>query len=142
MEKILIVALALLFYSCFAKCQTVAERESCDFLKNLIFKNGTDTIFIKVTITEIGRWPSGADIMKKLEKEGKLREKDFSYAIGFIPNNCNNEYYTASKDTGEVALSLFKPERTGTQILLTCIVFENYKMRDYPFFVIDKVQLK
>ena len=140
MKEFLVIVVISVFYPCFANCQEVAKSDSCNLFNTLKFRNGIDTILVRGTLIEMGMWPPGDSNLKKLEKEGKLKEKDFSYAVGFIPDNCTKQYYIASRDTSKIAKSLFNPKCIGTHILVICIVFENYKLWSYPFFIIDKIE--
>lgn len=137
---ILYLATALLTYNQANAQNDSTQLSNCDFLNSIKFKNGIAKIKIKAITNEVSRM-SDMNILKKLEKEGKLRAKDFGYAVVFRPIGCSKTYYISSRDHSKNALSLFKLGGVETNITITCIVFENYKLWDYPFFIIDKVQI-
>jgi len=113
---------------------------NCNFLNVIQFKDGKAKIEIEAIISEVGK-VSDHEILKTLEINGMLKSKDFGYALSFHPVGCNKTYYISSRDSSVGALSLFKLGGIETKTKLTFTVFENYKLWDYPFFVIDKVQL-
>ena len=84
--------------------------------------------------------------LEQLEKEKKLKVKDFRYAVNFLPENCPDTFYIPSRDKGKEACSLF-PLQTTKTIYLTCIFFEKYKYEssrngDKPFFIVDKIKFE
>ena len=117
-----------------------SKSPNCNFLNLVQFKDGKAKIEIVAIITEVGK-VSDKEILKELENKGMLKSKDFGYALNFHPVGCNTTYYISSRDSSSAALSLFKLGGVETKTKLTCTVFEKYKLWDYPFFVIDKVQL-
>ena len=135
-----LLVLFILNSICFqAYCQNQLKIfDDCSFLENLHFKKGTDTVVVKATILELGKM-SDRENLWDLEKIGKLKTKDFGYAIHFQPVNCAKAFYISSRDTSIVALSLFNPRTIGQQYLLTCVIYQDYKLFDYPFFIIEKV---
>ena len=135
-----LLVLFILNSICFqAYCQNQLKIfDDCSFLENLHFKKGTDTVVIKATILELSKMPD-SEILNDLEKKGKLKAKDFGYAIYFQPVNCAKAFGISSRDTSVVALSLFNPRTMGQQYLLTCVFYQDYKLFDFPFFIIEKV---
>jgi predicted Zn-ribbon and HTH transcriptional regulator len=110
-------------------------------MENLHFKNGIDTVLVEGIIIEMGK-KTDQEILQNLEKEGKLKVKDFGYALSFKPASCSKSFYISSRDTSELVKKLFNEKFAGTKVLLTCIFFEKYKLYDSPFFIIDKVQME
>lgn len=92
-------------------------------------------------VNEVGKI-SDRETLKKLESKGILKSKDFGYALVFHPIGCEKTYYISCRDSGKQALSLFKLGGEETKVKLSCIVFENYKLWDYPYFIVDKVKLQ
>lgn len=136
MKRLILIGSSFLFLFS-AKSQQL--RHGCNFLSNLNFINGTDTIFVEAVKLEMGRWTPRYPALLELEKEGKLKEHDFFYAVGFKLINCTEEFYIPARDTGKVAMNLFGTERGSIRVKLRLIVYENYKYPNHPFFIIDKI---
>lgn len=111
---------------------------SCNFLKNLKYKSGKANIFVEATYLELGSI-SDEQILKKLEKDKYLQAKNFGYAVAFKVKNCSKLYYVSSQDRSPFANSLFT-EQNPRSVLLHCTVFRDYKLWDYQFFVINKIE--
>lgn len=141
MKKYLLFLFGILLLHLQSRAQNVFATGECNMLDTLKFKNSIAKIQFRATTNEVGR-VSDREILKKLEKAGKLKAKDFGYAIAFRPLGCTRTYYISSGDGGEDAQRLFKLGGIETNVRLFCTVYEKFKMWDYPFFVIDKVQIE
>lgn len=127
----------LLIISLLLCLNSTAQTSDCSFLNNINYKDGIGVILIKAELTEVGL-RSDSPILTKLEKEGKLNEKDFGFAILLQPENCKSKYYVSCKDTSDLAKGLFT-YTTPHCYQVTLTVFQKYKIFDCPFFVINKI---
>jgi hypothetical protein len=147
----LIIAILFINFSMNVMAQTAVKKDiGCNFLKNLKFKNGTDTITVKATYDELFRSPDYS-LLKQLDKEKKLHYSDFgteyneiesSTSISFFTGNCSKKYMGTISKNQPIDVNTLKP---GTIIYLTCVIFEGAKWSysdGTHFFVIINVALK
>ena len=131
---------------------------TCSFLKNLIFKNGVDTIVVKVTYNAIIRGSDGT-FLKLLADNKQLQFNEYvddyeSIALYFIPESCKKIYQgTLSRkiydktfvrktyNIGEYMKEIIDTDsfKIGQVMYLKCIVFEDPKVyyHKYFFTVVD-----
>jgi len=126
----LIIMLTVLGLSSFAQSQ-------CDFLKNLKFRNGRDTIMVKAILDAMVQAPP--PIIYKGKKPSIYKYKSYSQ-ISFKPENCS-EIFTIPISSKADADYLYKSN--GETIYLTCIAFNEHitNMRD-PDCIVIRVSLK
>jgi hypothetical protein len=116
-----------------AQTSPVKNRE-CDFLGPLHYKNDKAIVAIKAKFD--GCFRSGvSDVFRRLEKQKKLRRKDYPYNIGFYPENCSTRYGAAIKYKGPI--NLFKLP-ISTKVFLTLAVYRQAN-NTAPFFVVNNV---
>jgi len=120
---------------------------TCNFLKDIKFKNGTATITVSAYYRDYHR--SGDEpLLSILAKKKKLQYNDYDTpdagcsAIGFIPIGCNK--YTDGPISHKAH---FNPEKIkrGETLYLTCVAFEDKSVRAKQgsyFFVITGVHSK
>ena len=145
----------MLSFCCLVKAQNLIERnENCDFLKNLTFKNGRDTIVIKATYEEFIEG-SPDPFLDDLGKNHQLKYNEFGVLppkkgeemgdsgsnMGLIPENCSELYYAVL--SRKISYKGF-PQKMGTPVYITCVVFNNpkYVYRGLPYFVIINVKVR
>ena len=117
------------------------QNQECSFLKNLNFKNGSDTVVIKAKYEEIHRVVVSKQL-RELDHKKLLKLSDFKYNIGFTPEGCQTPYTAVSRDSSSTALSLFNENYSGRKVVLTCIAYEGYSVKSDPFFIVDKIELE
>jgi hypothetical protein len=138
--KIYIIAILVLF-SLKASAQDITRaRDNCDFLKNIHFINGVDTIVLKAHYLSV--FSQGPElILKDLEKKKMINAKSLDHTIGFQVVNCPKEFMAAYSFKNKAAMDLMEKKPEGTTIYLTCIVFEGYYNYGEPFFIIDRLDM-
>ncbi|MBS1525620.1 MAG: hypothetical protein JST19_08220 [Bacteroidetes bacterium] len=114
----------------------IAFPEKCNFLSNLHFNNGIDTILIKAKYH--GHYKPGIGlILTDLSKRHFLNGKDYENGIGFQVPGCDEKIIAPyHSKTGSEEQFLERQPEDGT-IYLTCITFQNYYSYGMPFFVIE-----
>jgi hypothetical protein len=162
MKKILLILLVVIGYASNASAQTsVTADTSCSFLKNIKFKNGVDTVVVKVLFrayTEGSDEPRLKILADKKELSyGEYVSEDFgSNAFSFIPVNCTSRYdgtlsrkiydktfIRKTKDLNAYLKEVFDVDtlKHDEVIYLTCLVFEDQRTidrsGDYFFTIID-----
>ncbi|NCI51584.1 hypothetical protein GWC95_16765 [Sediminibacterium roseum] len=136
------MARLIIILFCLSSCLTGANGQSkipvdaCGFLAHPKFRNGRDTISIKVVCKEVGPPVLEKYILRKI----RLREKDFGYSLFFTPVNCNKTYGIPSSDKSKEALAVFSEESVGRIFTIRCIVFKDLEVDGRPFFVIDRIR--
>ncbi|HEY4324761.1 MAG TPA: hypothetical protein VGN20_12270 [Mucilaginibacter sp.] len=114
----------------------LAQGTSCDFLKNIKFKNGVDTFTVKATFLSLLQLRPPLVSMVSFYKKQKLTDE-----IEFRPENCSTSYVVPLK-AFEDKEGLFSGDNLGLNILLTCVIFEKYLHSDIdgesPFFIVIK----
>lgn len=141
MKKILISLSVAFIVVLNTSGQSVAGHTPGCPLDNATLSGKTDTIQVKATYISIGKI-SQAGLLKKLEKQKKLKSKDFTYAIEFQPDNCTKKYYMPCRDKEKMA-TLAGIKDTKKPLYLTCVRFKGYeKYYGEPFFIITKVTYK
>jgi hypothetical protein len=134
--KRLIILLFAIGCSINGLAQAPASRDtSCDFLKNVKFKNGSDTVVVRATYWSITKISPGLiEIVKKLYK-GVIRHNTFSSQIVFYPENCSRTYQGPIVDYDPRMLN----SNAGITIYVTCVAFEGYPSDNdngkTPFFL-------
>lgn len=134
-----LIVLFILSFSVGAFAQVKkAESSDCDLLKNLKFKNGTDTIVIKAVYSGLDELLGNEPIFNTLRKEGKAKKNSFNSQVTFKPINCEQEYIVPDASN---AISALKLSNIGKQLYFTCVVFDrkDWYYKDTPFFMIIKV---
>jgi hypothetical protein len=147
----LIIAILFINFPMNVMAQTTVKKDiGCNFLKNVKFSNGADTITEKAIYDELFRSPDYSQL-KQLDKEKKLHYSDFgteysetesSTAISFFTENCSKKYMGTISKNQSIDLNTLKP---GTTIYLTCVVFEGAEWSytdGTHFFVVINVSLK
>ena len=99
-----------------------------------------DTISIKAVVVEMVEFDRSNEL-SELEKQGKVRVSDFSPSIAIHVNDCPRTYVVPSMAKGESINKLFRRGGRPVKVLLTCVVFQDYKAWDYPYFIIKEVKL-
>jgi hypothetical protein len=139
MKKLTILLFAI-GCSISALAQTPTRQDtSCDFFKNVKFKNGSDTLVVKAVFQSVTRIPEGfIEIVKKLYK-GVFQRNTFSSQIVFYPENCSRTYQGPIIDYDPRMLN----SNAGITIYETCVAFEGYMYdKDTPFFIVTNVSFK
>lgn len=162
MKKLIFILFALVASSPSFAQQKIVIDTSCSFLKNLSFRNGIDTIQVKVVYHD---FLEGSDesILKILDEEKKLNFNDYysqkngsSSSINFNLLNCDLSYEgTLSRNIYDKtfikktkSLNVYVKEiinmndlRSGQLVYLTCVVFQDKtlidKLGNYFFTIID-----
>jgi hypothetical protein len=118
----------------------ISEQKTSDFLTNLHFKNGVDTVILKVSYHAIFKSGSGL-INNDLEKKHFIISKQYDYGIAFELPGHSEKFISPYhfKDTKEYSLLEKQPE--GTTIYLTCVAFKGYYSYNQPFFIVNKFSL-
>ncbi|HWD87924.1 MAG TPA: hypothetical protein VG367_07350 [Mucilaginibacter sp.] len=96
------------------------DSSQCDFLKNLKFKNGRDTITIKAVLGDIVEAPPRVSFKNK--PRPTIYKYKFSSYLSFRPENCIGEYSAALLDNAFDNKILTYSNR-GITVFITCIVF-------------------
>jgi hypothetical protein len=125
---------------------------TCNFLKNIEFKNGVDTIIVKGRFHSFFRSPDYR-ILKELDKEKLIKYADFgedksgideSSAVSFFTGNCPTFYSGTLRNN--IDPNYISQLKEGDVILLTCIVFSTKRFnhpeifkKDEPYFLILSV---
>ena len=140
MKNLAFVILVFFFHVCFAQ-DNKSIRADCDFLKDLHFKNGTDTIVVRVSYQALYSQGTGL-ILKDLERKKKLNAKILTNAIGFKVANYNRHFMGAYHVKNKTEMDMLDQLPEGSIVYLTCIVYEGYYNYREPFFTIDKLEIK
>jgi hypothetical protein len=130
---LLIVFLTALSFGALAQTAAVKNQE-CNFPGQLRYKNDKAIVGIRAKFEGCFRGGVSA-VFRKLEKQKKLRRKDYPYNIGFYPENCSTRYGAAIKYKGPV--NLFKLP-IGTRVFLTLAVYRQPN-NAAPFLVVNNV---
>lgn len=136
-NKLIIIGVFLAFATC-ACTQRKALRQGCDFLKNLHFTNGVDTIVVLAYKHASVKPPPYDENLTKLHRKKKLNKRDFTYTVDFTPLNCPDKYIVFCKDTSRFAFDI-QETNYHKAVLIRCIVFEDTSESEHPYFVIDKI---
>ncbi|HWZ13826.1 MAG TPA: hypothetical protein VNW95_01210 [Mucilaginibacter sp.] len=132
--------LVLIFCTTNLIAQQKSYRQGCDFLKDLHYTNGVDTIVVLAYKDASVKPPPYDNILSKLNNERKLHSKDFKYTVTFKPLGCT-EIYPVSiqcKDASHFAFNV-NENTYHHPVKLRCIVFEGCFEFSRPYFVIDKI---
>lgn len=141
----LIITILFLGFSISAIAQTTVKNDtSCSFLKNIKFKNGVDTVVVKVTFVDINPL-SSLGRLDELKENGVDKSK-FIYQLVFKPENCSKEYIGASS-AGNINRILKQnpfPLSLTVTLYITCVAFNkyNYDNDGTPYFVVIKITTK
>jgi hypothetical protein len=95
--------------------------DSCNFLKNLKFKNGRDTIVIKAVLRACLEAPP-----RLLNKHPSIYDYKFDSYIDFQPENCSKEYDEPLLNSAVIKAQFLNGENLGITIYLTCVVFNEH----------------
>jgi len=121
----------------------IGQDTLCNFLNNIKYKNGVDTVVIKASylgVTKISGNINGTDFVNKLIKlhKGVIIRNTFQSQIEFHSENCSEIYDGPLKYLDHNTLSLI----SGMTVYLTCIAFEGYKYDNYatPYFIVINVR--
>ena len=117
-------------------------KDGCDFLGDLHFNHGTDTIVIKANYQGYYKLMP-LPVMKKLQLNKKLNVKDFRYSVAFIPLGCSKRFGNPCRDSNGKAMSMMNKLSIGQTVYLTCVVYQGYY--NFPnelFYTIEKVRTK
>jgi hypothetical protein len=109
-----------------ALAQSAAD--NCDFLKNLKFKNGRDTIVIKATLRDFLEAPPR--IVRKSRSSPVIYKYKFSDNIAFQPENCDLKYVMPLLYSAAVKEPFTANTKLGITVYLTCIVFNEFYLND------------
>ncbi len=99
------------------------NEETCNFLRNLHFKNGIDTITFEAEYVTIFKQNTSL-ILKELDRKKMLKVQDLNYGIGFKVANCPNHFIASYHFKDTSSFNLLEKQPDGQKINLTCIVFE------------------
>jgi hypothetical protein len=92
---------------------------NCDFLKNLKFENGRDTIVVKAVLLDYLQAPPR--LIKK--KRPKIYRYRFGSNILFQPENCARKYQEPALSAISDKENLLNGNNLGATVYLTCVVF-------------------
>lgn len=135
---ILIVILVLCATNIFA--QQKDFRQGCDFLNDLHFINGVDTVFILANNKWNVKNAPYNDEFKAFFKQMKLNPDNFYFAVNFKPLNCSVSLTIDCDDPKGFDIAKNSPE---TVVQLRCIVFDkHFNNSPTPFFIVDKIKIK
>jgi len=148
MRSLLIIILLAAGFSLAASAQTAIQRDTtCNFLKDIKFKNGIATITVNGYYDDYHR--SGDEpYLMMLSRKKKLRYSDYGTSdagcsgISFIPIGCSKRVDGAINRKVK-----FDPDqiKEGDILRITCLVFEDKSVRNKRgryFFVITGVSRK
>jgi hypothetical protein len=141
MKNYIIVILSLACLNAFSQ-DRLPVRNGCDFLENLHFKNGVDTIVVKAYYEGYYQLIP-LPVMKQLQSAKKLKMVDFKYALSFKPINCSKEYGNPCRYGGSKAQYLLDRQPMEKIVYLTCVVYQGH--HNFPnelFYVIDKISIE
>jgi hypothetical protein len=139
--KSLIIALLIVGYSLNTIAQTIIQKDTtCSFLKNIKFKNGTDTVIIKATLVDIT--PAPPPIIDLKNPGRRINKYKFNSELWFQPENCTEKYYAPLKDSAYDE-TILNASGLGKIIYVTCVVFKEKTYRQgWPDFMAIKVAAK
>ena len=127
---------------------------TCSFLKNLIFKNGVDTIEVEAKFRNFVEGPD-APYLRILANKKKLQYSEYvdkyeSCLLEFISISCDKSFAgTLSRKTYDKTFAKkigrehidFDKIKPGHMMFLKCIVFDEEKVRgssgEYFFTIVD-----
>jgi hypothetical protein len=132
--------LALIFCATNLIAQQKTYRQGCDFLKDIHYTNGADTIVVLAYKDASVKPPPYDNNLSKLNNEKKLHSKDFKYTVTFKPLGCT-ETYPLTVQCSDISDFAFHVNGSTYHqpVKLRCIVFEGYFQFSQPYFVIDKI---
>ena len=142
MDKILIIFFLFLSAKINAQQTGASESISCDFLRNVQYKNGVDTVLVRAVFKDAAKMVPGGVVLKTLDKEKKIKGKYFTYQIGFQPENCSNTYFAPSS-VKKNKLIFGNPSIIDKWVYVKCIAFERpeWEYNGVPFFVVIDVTI-
>jgi hypothetical protein len=142
MKKVLFLTLLFLSTETFSQSNRVVQ-DSCGFLKDLHFnKHRVDTILIKARYDGYYKLVS-LPVMKSLQKAKKLNNKDFKYAVGFIPINCSTRFGAPCRDTDGDLRHWLDKQPIGQVVYLTCVVYQGYfNFPEEVFYTVNKISVE
>jgi hypothetical protein len=127
-----------MLYSLHNPAQDKTLNQECDFLNNLHFKNGADTVSILAYKNANVRWRENEPNLLKLFELNKLVKNNF-FAIVIKPVGCDTEYPVYCSDMSKFADSVDQRNHKAP-VHMRCIVFENLQERSHPVFIVDKIE--
>ena len=138
--------------------KSIPRDTTFSFLKNLTFKNGVDTIEVKVTFDAILRGSDGT-FLKLLADKKQVEFNEYVYdyesiALNFTPEGCNRlyqgtlsrkiydkTYVRKSNNIGEYMKEIIDMNslKIGQVMYLKCVVFEDQVVyyHEYFFTIVD-----
>jgi hypothetical protein len=127
------VILALAALGSSASAQSKAK--PCDFLKNLKFRNGRDTIVVKAILCSDIEAPP-----RLLNKHPSIYKYKFDSYIEFQPENCSKKYNEPLLSSAAAKARFLNGNNLGITIYLTCIIFDEHTIRkDVPDCLVIRV---
>ncbi|WP_426668585.1 hypothetical protein ACPPVU_20420 [Mucilaginibacter sp. McL0603] len=118
----------------------IAGQQTSNFLTNLHFKNGVDTVVLKANYRGIFKQDAGL-IMNDLEKKHFLIANQYDYGIAIELPEYSKEFISPYHFKNAKEYSLLKKQPEGTIAYLTCVVFKGYYSYNEPFFIVNKFGL-
>jgi len=116
---------------------SVAQTQ-CDFLKNLKFRNGRDTIVVKATLHDFLEAPPR--VIRKGRASPAIYKYRFSDDIAFQPGNCSKKYVMPLLHSAAAKYPFTANTQLGITVYLTCVVFdERYLEDDQPDCLVVRV---
>ncbi|MGZ3871832.1 MAG: hypothetical protein ACXVJD_02875 [Mucilaginibacter sp.] len=119
----------------FAQQKTL--RQGCDFLKNLHFKNGVDTLMIIAYKNATISTPKQDIILDKLHGAKRLNKYSM-YSIDLQPIGCSERIFVYCSDSSRFARNIYR-DIYEKPVMMRCIVFEGFMKGAHPFFIVDKI---
>jgi hypothetical protein len=140
----LISAILLISFSINVNAQSLVNDSNCNFLKNVRFKNGIDTLVIKACFKDINPLPSSG-YLDELKEYG-INKNKFNYQLVFEPENCSKEYIgpSSASNVNKILRKNPYPLFLTLTVYVTCVVFEKYSYDNEgaPYFVVIKIATK
>jgi len=121
-----------------AFAQQTSNAQNCDFLNNVHFKNGIDTILVMAYKTANVRWRESEPNLIKLYGLKKLTKNKF-FAIVIKPIGCESEYSVYCSDLSKFADTVDQRNHADP-VRLRCIVFEGSQEQSHPAFIVDQIE--
>ena len=112
-------------------------KQGCDFLKNLHFKNGVDTLMIIAYKNATISTPKQDTILDKLHGAKRLNKYSM-YSIDLQPIGCSERFFVYCSDSSKFARDIYR-DFYKKPVIMRCIVFEGFMKRAHPFFIVDKI---
>jgi len=140
MKKKIITACVFLLGTIQLYAQQSNIRQGCDFLHDISFKDGIDTVFVLANNKWNIKSPPLNDALQSFYKTINVNPENITFNISFTPLNCTEKFVVDCADPKAFEIANNHPE---TVLKLRCIVFDKYITNSAKrYFLVDKVELQ